>query len=66
MLVATMSDIEKRRLKQKSICPICAKKIEYFDDVQILKIRNGRCIDYHFFHTKCLNIYPTEKGENNA
>lgn len=61
MLVANMTDIEKRRLKANCTCPICGNKIEYYDDAQILKIRNGRYIQYHFFHTNCLN--SPKKGD---
>lgn len=63
MLVANMSDTEKRRLKANCTCPICDQKIEYYHDAQILKIRKGRYLEYHFFHTSCLSINPTEKGE---
>lgn len=66
MLVANMTDTEKRRLKANYLCPICGQKIEYFQDAQILKIRNGRYLQYHFFHTSCLNISPVEKGEENG
>lgn len=53
------SDNVKRRLKFKTICPLCGQEIQEIDDFQFVKYPVGRCKWYTFFHTKCLLEYET-------
>lgn len=54
MEIKDMSKASKERLQKCPLCPLCGQRIESYDDVQTIKYRTGRYIEYHFFHTKCL------------
>ena len=43
-----------QRLSRESICPICKKPIDKFNDTQIVKIRVGRRVLPSFIHTECI------------
>ena len=54
MVRQEMTQTIRRHFNKRSLCPVCNKPIEEFDDVQQVKFRNGRCTMYSFFHTQCL------------
>lgn len=54
MEVADMTKTAKERLKKIGRCSLCGEPIQSFEDVQIIKYRSGKYIEYHFFHTSCL------------
>lgn len=55
--------IQAKRRIEKSKCLICGCSFFSYDDVEYLKVRNGRYIKYAFFHLRCLaNQLGIEKG----
>lgn len=46
--------VRQQRLLNSSICPICRKKLEKFDDVQITQMRYGRRVFNFYMHSSCL------------
>ena len=43
-----------RHLRHSPFCTKCGKYIDLTDDVQYIKVRNGRCVTYNFYHATCL------------
>lgn len=54
MEVKDLSQTEKYRLSKIRVCSICNCPIEDYHDLQVIKYRSGRRVEYNFFHTECL------------
>lgn len=49
-----MTKMAQRRLLRVKKCSICKNIIEDYDDIQVIKYRQGKFVEYNFFHTSCL------------
>lgn len=62
MEVKDMSKAERNRLSKIKYCSICGGLIADWHDVQIIKYRSGKFMNYNFFHTECLEQARKEIG----
>ena len=62
MEVKDMSKVERNRLSKIKYCSICGELIADWHDVQIIKYRSGKFMNYNFFHTECLEQARKEIG----
>lgn len=44
---------QKRRFRG-SRCPMCGRVINRYQDVQLVQVRDGRCIHNFYIHSSCL------------
>lgn len=56
MIVSELPYI-KRRSALKSSCPICSRVIRPYDDIQALRLKEGRYVQHLFIHTSCAYAY---------
>ena len=54
MEYADLSPTAKRRFRMWGICPICEQFVSESDNIQYIKYRSGKSVNYTFFHTSCL------------
>lgn len=55
MQYADLTKTSKSRLNFKvTKCPICEELFTEVDDIQVVKYRCGKYMEYHFIHTNCL------------
>lgn len=54
MKVEELTKTTKARLVKNNKCIICGSSIEPYHDVQVIKYRHGRFMEYHFLHTECI------------
>lgn len=49
-----LTETEKRRFRQASVCPICGTNITQDHSICWTKYKSGRNLAYVFFHKECV------------
>lgn len=52
MIVGKMNYL-RRKSALKSTCPICGRFFTQYEDVQVIRLQEGRYTPYLFIHTSC-------------
>lgn len=65
MVYSELSENTKKRIR-KCVCAICLQPFTEVDSIQYLKYRQGKFMNYSFFHSDCLAKARKEINERRA
>lgn len=53
MTINDLTKYQSRRFKDNNKCKICGRNITN-EDFEMVTVKNGKLVNYNFFHTNCL------------
>lgn len=57
MKASQLTEYERKRLNLNRCCYLCEQPIRDYEEIEFIKTRDRRLVQYNFYHTACMIKY---------